>query len=349
MSERRSIEVTAETVDEAIANGLKELSAAPGDVIVEVLEEPNRGVFGIGARPAKVRLQLLRVAAPPPPPPAPVQTQPTPREGSESRREEPHEGRRENRRDGERDRNHDRSSRSGQQGNRSDTRSSRGGDRSREGRGQGQGQGRGGYGDRQRSSSRPPRQTERRSAPPPPIDDDFSDEDDLIAFAGEMVGLEGEAAEEAQIAHTVLMEILRQMSVRGIEIKVSRAEASEPGETTPLLLNVEGEDLDYLIGRRGEALSALQYVTRLIASRRLQRRANIVVDIAGYKLRRAQRLRELAIRMANQAIEQARIIYLEPMPPHERRMIHMALRNHPDVFTKSTGEGDARKVTIVPK
>jgi spoIIIJ-associated protein len=104
-----------------------------------------------------------------------------------------------------------------------------------------------------------------------------------------------------------------------------------------------------LIGRRGETISSLQYITRLIVSRRLQRRANVVIDVGGYKSRRSQKLRELALRMADQAVDQARTVVLEPMPPHERRMIHMALRNRPDVMTKSTGEGDSRKVTIVPK
>ena len=88
---------------------------------------------------------------------------------------------------------------------------------------------------------------------------------------------------------------------------------------------------------------------RLIASRRLQRRANIIVDVAGYKSRRSQRLRQLALRMADQAVKQARTVTLEPMPPNERRIVHLALRNRTDVYTKSTGEGEARKVTIVPK
>ena len=68
MNDRPSIEITADTVDDAIARGLSTLGVGPGDVIVEVLEEPTRGVFGIGARPAKVRLQLLRRPAPPPAP-----------------------------------------------------------------------------------------------------------------------------------------------------------------------------------------------------------------------------------------------------------------------------------------
>lgn len=330
MSERKSIEVTADTVDEAIASGLRQLDAAPSDVMVEVLEEPSRGVFGIGARPARVRLVLLR-AAPPPAPPAPSASvtvsepiaAPTAPMEYAPRDPDMVTPPREDRRD--------RGGRGGGGGRR--------GDRPREGGRDGR---RGGRGGETRAEG-------GRKPPPPPADYDFPEDDDLLAFIGaEMVDLEGEAAEEAQITRTVLVELLLQMGVRGFEVTVSRAEGDQ-NEEAPLLLNVEGSDLDYLVGRRGEALSSLQYITRLIASRRLQRRANVVVDVGGYKLRRSQRLRELAIRMAEQAVEQARIIYMEPMPPHERRMIHMALRNHPDVITKSTGEGDARKVTIVPK
>jgi spoIIIJ-associated protein len=107
--------------------------------------------------------------------------------------------------------------------------------------------------------------------------------------------------------------------------------------------------MNVLIGRRGETLAALQYITRLITSRRLQRRANIVVDVAGYKSRRSQQLRKLALRMADQAAQEGRTVTLEPMPPHERRIVHLTLRNRDDVTTRSIGEGEGRKVTIVPK
>lgn len=355
MSERKSIEVTADTVDEAISNGLKQLEAAPGDVIVEVIDEPSRGVFGIGARPAKVRLQLLRspmsnAASVTTPAPAPAESSIS--SYTEAVTERPVEKRdleRDESRGESRDQGRGRDSERGSSGGGGQRRGSGGGDSrgggSRSGSGSSRrGSGGGAGGGR---STGAPRESQNRR---PAVDDDFSEEDDLLAFiGGEIVGLEGEEAESAQIARTVLVELLQKMGVRGFEVNVSQAEASEPGENPPLLLNVEGENLDSLIGRRGEALSSLQYVTRLIASRRLQRRANIVIDVGGYKLRRSQKLRELAMRMADQAVEQARIIYLEPMPPHERRMIHMALRNHPEVMTKSTGEGDARKVTIVPK
>ena len=115
------------------------------------------------------------------------------------------------------------------------------------------------------------------------------------------------------------------------------------------MLQIRGRDLGMLIGRRGETLAALQYITRLIASRELQRRANIVLDVEGYKSRREQMLQKLAKRMANQALQMGRTVSLEPMSPYERRIVHLTLRDHPDVSTQSVGEGDRRKVTIVPK
>lgn len=248
MSADRYIETTGDSVEEAIASGLAELGVGPTDVIVEVLEEPSRGMFGLGARPARVRLQLLNRPAPP---------------------------------------------------------------------------------------AAAPAQPEAVSSAPV--------EDDELPAGDETL------EEDAEVARVVLTEILEKLSIRA-SVAVRRAEEeSEGDEEVPWLLNVTSStDLSPLIGRRGETLSALQYITRLITSRELQRRANIVIDIDGYKSRRTSKLFELAERMANQAVEQNRTVTLEPMPPYERRIIHLALRNREDVTTRSVGEGESRKVTIVP-
>ena len=87
-----------------------------------------------------------------------------------------------------------------------------------------------------------------------------------------------------------------------------------------------GKRINRLIGRRGETLSCLQHIVRLICSRRLERRANVIVDVAGYKTGRSKRLRGLAQRMAKQAVQQGRTITLEPMHANERRIIHLTLR-----------------------
>lgn len=173
-------------------------------------------------------------------------------------------------------------------------------------------------------------------------DDDGTDggvESELVAFE--------DAAEDAQVAKKVLDEIFEKMQME-VDVLIRRAESTRPDESTHWILNIEGRNMNRLIGHRGETLSSLQYITRLIVSRRLQRRANIIVDAGNYKAQRSDRLRGLASRMADQAVRQGRMVTLEPMPPHERRIIHLTLRKRPDVTTKSVGEGKTRKVTIHP-
>lgn len=159
---------------------------------------------------------------------------------------------------------------------------------------------------------------------------------------------ESEFDEEAAIARVVLGELLERMFIRA-RITVRRARAGDEGDDAPWILDVGGTSSNRLIGRRGETLAALQYVTRLITSRELQRRAEVIVDVGGYKARRASALYSLALRMAADAIERGKVVALEPMPPHERRIVHLALRDNVDVTTRSVGEGNGRKVTIVPK
>lgn len=120
-------------------------------------------------------------------------------------------------------------------------------------------------------------------------------------------------------------------------------------DTGPVMLDVTGHDLGLLIGRRGETLHDLQYLTRLIVGRRLARRANLVVDVEGYKARRERSLIDMARKMAEQVKENQKSSVLEPMPPNERRIVHLALRDYPGVTTQSVGESDRRKVMIIPE
>lgn len=124
----------------------------------------------------------------------------------------------------------------------------------------------------------------------------------------------------------------------------------EPDETEPcLVLSVDGEDLGSLIGRRGETMDSLQYLLRLMVNQRIRSWRNIVVDVGGYKEKRSNQIAELAERMANQVVESGRAVSLEPMPANERRLVHLALREHPEVYTESSGDRDRRKVHILPK
>jgi spoIIIJ-associated protein len=245
MDDKNTVEVTGEDVESAVAAGLKELGVQASDVLVEVVEEPSRGVFGIGARPALVRLKLLRPSAPPPPEPV--------AEG---------------------------------------------------------------------------KWTDVESATPAPLD--------------------GEDGDESTVGKEILTELLNKMGIRA-SVTAYKQESDRPDDRNPWVLDINGPDMRLLIGRRGETLHALQYILRLMVSRRLQHRANLVVDAGEYKARRSERLHQLADRMADQAVQQGRTMVLEPMPPNERRIIHMTLRSRKDVETNSVGEGNSRKVTIIPQ
>ena len=119
---------------------------------------------------------------------------------------------------------------------------------------------------------------------------------------------------------------------------------------SPIVFDVEGDDLGILIGRRGQTLACLQYIVRLIVGRQMKEAAPpIVIDVNGYKQRRYQSLRTLARRIAEEVEANGEPFTLEPMPAYERRIIHLALAEHPSVTTQSTGVGEERKVVIMPR
>lgn len=223
--EAKSIEVSAPTVEEAIARGLAELAKVEDEVEIEVLSSGSRGVLGIGAKEALVRLSFV----------------------------EPEEE-------------------------------------------------------------------------APPLEESVE-----------------------QIARETLQELLAKMGVKALVSIRPEEEMPQDEDAPPFVLDVTGDDLGVLIGRRGQTLQALQYITRLIVSREVQNWVSLVVDVEKYKARREKSLRQLAQRMAERVSFNHQPIALEPMPPHERRIVHLALREHPIVTTKSVGKGDQRKVTIVPK
>lgn len=266
MSETRSVETTAPDIEEAIEAGLKTLDVARENVIVEILDEPSRGLLGIGARMARVRL----------------------------------------------------------------------------------------------TTAVPPRSTRQEFVAPPPSASSAARVAPKDVPAPVRVAepprvavseIEGDGiAEEIRLGAATLRELLQRMEVEA-EVLIERAEGDpeEVEDESPWILHVHGENLGILIGHRGQTLSALQYLTRLIASRDLQHRAAFIVDVENYKARRQVLLRKLAHRIAQDAIRRRRTIEMEPMPPHERRIIHIALRDHAQVSTQSVGEGEHRRVTVIPK
>ena len=139
------------------------------------------------------------------------------------------------------------------------------------------------------------------------------------------------------------------MGVRASVESLLGYELAEEDQPPPVVLNITGDDLGILIGRRGETLRALQYLVRLMVSHRLKHWTNLVVDVESYLIRRRRSLESIAQRVAEQVARSGRSQALEPMPPYERRVIHVTLRKHPQVTTQSVGEGERRKVTIIPK
>ena len=149
----------------------------------------------------------------------------------------------------------------------------------------------------------------------------------------------------------VAVETLEHMlDLLGIDATVTPRPPETVGDgTVDAVLDIEGEDLNLLIGRRGETLASLQYLVNLILNRRVKNRASVGIDIEGYRRRREESLRSLARRMADRVTSSGQSITLEPMPPNERRIVHIALADHPDVLTVSIGEGESRKVAITPR
>jgi len=251
MDSVRTVESSGSDVDAAVDAGLAELGVSRDAVEIEILDEGNRGVFGLGARDARVRLTHV--------PAMEALEQPV----------------------------------------------------------------------------------EEEPAPVTPAVADESVGDDEEPEASE--DLEGSLGCEA------LMELFALMDVRNVQVDVYRAKPAPGEKNPPLVLNVVGSSADDLIGHRGETLAALQRITRLIVGRELSDQVHLVVDVNGFKQKREQALRRLAQRLAEQAIETDRTVVLEPMPPQERRIIHLSLRDNPHVTTESIGEGDRRKVTIIPQ
>jgi spoIIIJ-associated protein len=160
--------------------------------------------------------------------------------------------------------------------------------------------------------------------------------------------LSPEQENDLQIAHATVSELLDTMKVRA-SVAVRYAEADDERSRVPILVEIHGDDLSILIGRRAETLNAIQYISSLIVSKELGRPVSLAVDVEGYRARREGQLRQLARRMAEQAIKTGRRQVLEPMPANERRIVHLELRGNEEVVTESVGEEPRRKVTILPK
>jgi spoIIIJ-associated protein len=175
---------------------------------------------------------------------------------------------------------------------------------------------------------------ERQPAPPPRVyDPNRAETDDEL------------------IAKEIVSELLAHMGIEAEVVATDNPSSMESTEEDPptIFIDVLGKDLGLLIGRRGEHLAHLQYIVNLIANKRLGDYTRVIVDVEAYRTRREESLIALAERVARQVSRSGRPIVLEPMPPNERRVVHMTLREHPEVATESNGEGQDRRITVMPR
>ncbi|MBI4236562.1 MAG: protein jag [Chloroflexi bacterium] len=186
------------------------------------------------------------------------------------------------------------------------------------------------------------------------------DEADVVVLSRGRAGILGIGSETARVrvshrvepivgpddaarAHQILTTLLRLMGV-DVEVQIASAEGD-----TPILLDVRGPDAGLLIGRRGASLQDLQSLTTTMISRSLKRYVPLRVDVEGYRARRMERVREVALRAGEHVRQGRRPITLEPMSAAERRVVHTTLADNPAVQTQSSGEGEERRVTISPR
>ena len=156
---------------------------------------------------------------------------------------------------------------------------------------------------------------------------------------------------EEKVAKEIVRELLEHMGIAADVVAVDNPStmALDAEDPPTIFIEILGQDLGMLIGRRGDHLSQLQYLVNLIANRRLETWTRVVVDVEGYRTRREESLIGLAERIGRQVARSRRPIILEPMPPNERRIVHLTLRGNPDVTTESSGEGNMRRVTVQPR
>ncbi len=354
---------TGKNVEEALRAAREEFGVGLDDLDFEILTPGSRGVLGMGAEPARIVAaprSALGGAAPKRDAAASVPLPPPP-----AREERP--------RFGDRDRDRDR----GRGGWRDDRGGERQGGRDRD-RGPRPDESRdrgparpvapqaesaprsepGPRGDRgpRPGGGRPfaPGRPGRSEAPRRPAPSDLSaSEVAQVTAARESAGggqrPEVEAVEASPEALAIARDILAElMGHLGFQVRVE----AETGETNRLNVVGDGDEkeaLGALIGRKGERLSALQHLVNLMLSRRVGVWTRVLVDVEDYRGRRERQLRDLAERAAQRVIETGKMLQLEPMPALERRWIHLALREHPDVVTQSIGEEPNRRIVVLPR
>jgi spoIIIJ-associated protein len=341
-------EFTGKTVEEAIRGAREEFGVELSELDFEILTPGSRGVLGMGAEPARIVAAPLaalggaapkREAAAATPLPAVPREERGPREDRGPRPDRDRGPRRDDRPRDDRPRDdrprEDRQVSAPDRGPRPDA-----------------GPGRPARRDERGEGGRPPRpdrgpRREERARASSALNADEAAEVAAArgSIAAERAELEAaEASPEALAAGRQILEEL--MGHLGFDVRIE----VETGDTSRL--NVVGngdshEALGALIGRKGERLSALQHLVNLMLSRKMGEWTRVLVDVEDYRGRRERQLRDIALRAAARVQETGKMLQLEPMPALERRWIHLALRDHPEVATQSIGEEPNRRIVVL--
>jgi spoIIIJ-associated protein len=173
------------------------------------------------------------------------------------------------------------------------------------------------------SDGRPPAASEERSAVPRSADDEARAEG-VRDFVEEM------------------------LSKMGMDVLVDLVEPEPDDPPGEIRVEIEGRDSGRIIGKKGQVLAAIQHIVNRVANKPGLDRRHVVVDAEGYRQRREDTLATMAQRLGKKALEEGKIITFEPMSPRDRRIVHLALAKFPGVVTKSDGEGEGRRVQIIP-
>ncbi|MBQ3425445.1 MAG: protein jag [Clostridia bacterium] len=310
----RSIEASGKTVKDAIRNGLTELGCDSDDVEIQVIEMGSPGLFGMFGKPAKVRLTLKGED-----PALEIEMPVLSLDAAGARKPKQEKRRQEKPAEKPEDKAPAAELRPEEEAPREGGKKSRSRRRRKSG-----------------SSGEATENQVREEAP-------AQEEAPAAVFEHEpFVATPEEAlSEESRRAREFLMGLTERM---GVPVEVALQETEEQ-----LRMQMTGENMSLLIGRRGETLDALQYLTSLYINRGREAYLRISIDTENYRAKREEALRKLALRMAGRAKKSGRRVALEPMNPYERRILHSALQNDPDVTTHSEGEEPYRRVIITLK
>ncbi len=149
--------------------------------------------------------------------------------------------------------------------------------------------------------------------------------------------------EPGELARHFIEQMVEKMGLENVQVK------NEKENDNIIFIDIVGENLGVLIGKRGQTLNSIQYLTNLVVNKNFKKFSRVIVDVEGYRQRREGTLKNLAENLAQKVIRGKRNIVLEPMIPQERRIIHTALQNHSSVATYSQGDEPYRKVVITLK